>query len=155
MFKAMGKLTHNLLDIWKQELSPNFQLKWMDIWMKHNSMKEICFLWALLHQALAINAWKVNTNQNIMVDCPSCVQVFFETFVHKFWSCPRARKAWEMAFHNHVSVKTLLHMIYTHKFLSLEYYMFNKRLPNNLRTLVICDLYYKVLCVLMHLDREE
>jgi hypothetical protein len=83
----MDKLIHNLLGIWKQELSPNFQLKWMDIWMKHRTMKEVDFLWALLHQALAINAWRMNTNQNIVVDCLSCVQVFFETFVHKFWLC--------------------------------------------------------------------
>jgi len=118
MFKAMDKLMHNLLGIWKQELSPNFQLKWMDIWMKHRTMKEVGFLWALLHQALAINAWRVNTNQTLWWIVLLVSKCFLKHLCTNF-GYAKGKKGMGDGFHNHVSVKTLLHMINTHKPLSL------------------------------------
>jgi hypothetical protein len=105
----------------------------MDIWVKSRAKKEAGFLWVTGHQALAVNAWSATTNQNIVVDYPSCVPVTLQTFVHKFWLFTRARKAWEMDFTIMYWSKTLPHMKYTHEPLSLEQCLTNKRLPNNLK----------------------
>jgi hypothetical protein len=105
----------------------------MDVWVKCRAKKEAGFLWVLWHQALAVNAWSVTTNQNIVVDYSSCVPVTPQTFVHKFWLFPRARKAWEMAFTIMYRSKTMPYMKYTHEPLSLEQCLTNKRLPNNLK----------------------
>jgi len=105
----------------------------MDIWVKCRAKKEAGFLWVSWHQALAVNAWSVTTNQNIVVDYPSCVPVTPQTFVHKFWLFPRARKAWEMAFTIVYGVKNIAsHEI--HPWTSQPRAMSaNKRLPNNLK----------------------
>jgi hypothetical protein len=40
-------LSRNVSEKWNQILSPNFKLKWQDVWAKRRGEKEASFLWSL------------------------------------------------------------------------------------------------------------
>jgi hypothetical protein len=50
LFNPRETLSRNLSEKWNQVLSPNFKLKWWDVWTKKRSRKEACFLWSLWHK---------------------------------------------------------------------------------------------------------
>jgi hypothetical protein len=43
MSNPKRKLLHNIQNVWKHDLPLNFQLRWMDIWVKHWAKKKLAF----------------------------------------------------------------------------------------------------------------
>jgi hypothetical protein len=71
-----------------------FKLRWMNIWCKIGSRKEVGFMRALWNKAITINTWKAKVDNSINQTCPLCVNEKKST-LHKFWECCHAQWAWE------------------------------------------------------------
>ncbi len=90
-------------------------------------------MWAIWHQALVVNSWKRKINKNIIIEHPSCDSTSLKTIIHKFQSCPRAKKAWELAFPFLFKLKMLVIEDQPRKPLSLKQCLFNCKLLNSLK----------------------
>jgi hypothetical protein len=61
-----------------------FKQKWMNIWCKTKSRKEVGFMWALWNKAIAINTWRSKVDNSINQTCPLFGNEE-ESMLHKFW----------------------------------------------------------------------
>jgi hypothetical protein len=79
---------------WVRVLPFTFKLRWMNIWCKMPSRKEVGFMWALWNKAIVVNTWKAKVDNSINQTCPLCVNEE-ESTLHRFWECCHAQWAWE------------------------------------------------------------
>jgi hypothetical protein len=101
-------LIQNVLKKWQHAFSPNFQLKWKDVWIKKRANFFFNFIRSTLHQAIVVNTWKTKTNPNIKIDCPSCSFAMVKFIVPRFWLRFRAKKAQEIAPFFLISIHKLI-----------------------------------------------
>ncbi len=121
------------MEMWSFALSQNFKLWWQKVRLKHHNKRDVNFMWAFWHQALDVNSWIRNINKNIIIQSPSYDSTSSKTIIHRFWSCLKVKKAWELAFSFLFNLEMLIIEDQPRKTLSLKQCIFNGRLPNNLR----------------------
>jgi hypothetical protein len=97
---------------WAWVLPFTFKLRWMNIWCKTRSRKEVGFMWALWNKAIAVNTWRAKVDNliklahcAIMKKNPRYIN-FGSVIMHnglgcthktlwvRFWECYHAQRAW-------------------------------------------------------------
>ncbi|KAG0562007.1 hypothetical protein KC19_9G109900 [Ceratodon purpureus] len=88
------QLKKPIAEKWRHET--NFQPKpdWKAVW-SDRSKKESAFLWSVLHQAVATNAWRARFNPQASPDCPLCGLGIQETNSHRL-RMMGALRAWAL-----------------------------------------------------------
>ncbi len=79
---------------WVRVLPFTLKLRWMNIWCKTQSRKEMGFMWALWNKAIVINTWRAKVDNSINQTWPLCDNEK-ESTLHNFWECCHAQRAWE------------------------------------------------------------
>jgi hypothetical protein len=84
-------LEWKIFEKWCTTLSPNYNIKWRDVWRKNCTKKDVGFIWVLCHKPIALNAWKVQMHKDVDENCPMCDLEISITLIHRFLNVQELR----------------------------------------------------------------
>ena len=82
---------------WRNILPPSYRPRWKEVWLPRRPKKEAGFIWSVYHCAIAVNAWRQQMDNQIIVTCACCTTGQPETVLHRMVECPRALIWWKYA----------------------------------------------------------
>jgi hypothetical protein len=83
---------------WHSMVAADYTPPWKMIWTQERPQKEAAFMWAIYHNAVAVNAWRNRFFPRTSELYPCYDDAQPETMSHKFFDCNSVQKTWNVAF---------------------------------------------------------
>jgi hypothetical protein len=83
---------------WQGFVEANFTPDWLDVWWPDRPQKDVGFLWSILHNAVAVNAWRHHIFPATPAQCTLCNSGLPKTRTHTFYDCVEVYDTWNFAF---------------------------------------------------------
>lgn len=68
----------------RAHVPPTFVPNWEEIWRNDRPRKKACFMWSLLHKAIAVNEWRHHGHNPTSAQCVCCSAGVLESLKHCF-----------------------------------------------------------------------